>query len=435
MGVRALLIALLAAGAALGGCGKKGAPLAPIVRIPAAVDQIAARRVGADVYVTFTVPVQNIDASTPAAIQRVEVYGFTANTPPPRARFLEGATLVGTVEIEPPPLPGQPPPDPATLRRPVQGAAVTVRDTLTADELIARTLPPLPGVRQAAPPLVAPVAAPAGPLRRFYMAIAFNDRGRPGPWGGAAELPITPLPDPPAELRATYTEDTLTLTWEPSGGVVGFLLDVQRPQEPAPFDQPPAGTPVQPATADLPPGPTTYNVYRDIAPDPLALPGEQPAPPPGTRPLPINPLPLTVFMLADPIAIDERERCYTVRALRGVGEAAVESEPSERRCVTPIDLFAPDPPTGLSAIAGEGAISLIWEPNIEGDLAGYAILRAAAGSATLAPLTPSPISETRYVDRDVVPGTRYTYAVVAVDTRLPVPNVSLESNRVEETAR
>ena len=34
-----------------------------------------------------------------------------------------------------------------------------------------------------------------------------------------------------------------------------------------------------------------------------------------------------------------------------------------------------------------------------------------------------------------VPGTRYVYAVLAVDSRLPVPNMSAESTRIEETAR
>jgi len=35
----------------------------------------------------------------------------------------------------------------------------------------------------------------------------------------------------------------------------------------------------------------------------------------------------------------------------------------------------------------------------------------------------------------VAPGTQYVYAVVAVDSRLPVPNESVESARIEETAR
>jgi hypothetical protein len=124
-----------------------------------------------------------------------------------------------------------------------------------------------------------------------------------------------------------------------------------------------------------------------------------------------------------------------VRAVRGTGEAAIESGASEPVCLRPIDVFPPEAPTGLSAIAGEGAISLIWEPNVEPDLGGYVILRGITGSATLAPLTDTPTTDTRYVDRAVTPGTRYVYAVLAVDTRLPVANVSAESNRVEETAR
>ena len=47
----------------------------------------------------------------------------------------------------------------------------------------------------------------------------------------------------------------------------------------------------------------------------------------------------------------------------------------------------------------------------------------------------APIIEARYQDNDVVPGVTYSYTVVAVDDRLPLPNVSEESNRVVETAR
>ena len=69
-------------------CGKKGPPLAPFVRVPAAAEVEAPRRVGDDVYVTVTVPATNIDGSKPASIARVEVYGVTtATSPPPGARF------------------------------------------------------------------------------------------------------------------------------------------------------------------------------------------------------------------------------------------------------------------------------------------------------------------------------------------------------------
>ena len=57
-------------------CGKKGPPLAPVVRIPAAVSTISAQRVGSDAFVTLTVPATNIDKSVPVDISRIEVYGL-----------------------------------------------------------------------------------------------------------------------------------------------------------------------------------------------------------------------------------------------------------------------------------------------------------------------------------------------------------------------
>ena len=126
-----------------------------------------------------------------------------------------------------------------------------------------------------------------------------------------------------------------------------------------------------------------------------------------------------------------RAHCYIVRAQRG----PVMSEPSPRVCVTPVDAAPPAPPGGLAAVPSEGSISLIWEPNSELDLAGYLVLRSEPGDATLRQLTEAPIAEARYRDTTVQPGRRYIYSVVAVDSQLPLPNVSAESPRVEDTAR
>jgi hypothetical protein len=92
-------------------------------------------------------------------------------------------------------------------------------------------------------------------------------------------------------------------------------------------------------------------------------------------------------------------------------------------------MFPPKPPTGLQAIASEGAISLIWEPNTEKDLAGYIVLRAVAPSGTMAPVTPKPIQATTLRD-PVQPGVRYVYAVQALDK---AGNTSAPSSRSEET--
>jgi hypothetical protein len=63
------------------------------------------------------------------------------------------------------------------------------------------------------------------------------------------------------------------------------------------------------------------------------------------------------------------------------------------------------------------------------------VLRGAPGDATLQPLNSTPVIETQFTDTTVTAGTRYVYAVLAVDSRLPVPNISAESARLEETAR
>jgi len=430
----ALIAALAITGA---GCGKKGPPLTPIVRVPAVVESLTPRRVGGDIYVTFTVPKTNIDASAPASIARIELYAATALTPPTRARFLEIATLVGTVPVAPAADPANPGAvvEPNPKAGAFQGTAVTVRDRLTQDAMRARELPVLEAERRAALPTTAVVAPRPTVLRRFYMAIPFGVRGLPGPRSQVVELPLTTLPEPPTGLEVTTSATTITLRWEPSGGLIGWLLNRALPVEASPIADalPPRPVAVPaPVTSDLPAGPTRYNLYLEMAPDPLLLPPPTAAAMPwnATAPKPVNATPLAVLTYAEPIVLDERERCYSVTAVLGT----VESEPTPRACVTPIDIYPPAAPSGLDAVAGEGAVELIWDPNGEADLGGYIVLRAEAGGDTLLQLTATPISATRYADRTVTPGVSYTYVVRAVDNRVPLPNMS-DPAEVSETAR
>jgi hypothetical protein len=296
-------------------------------------------------------------------------------------------------------------------------------------------------------------------VQRFYTAIAFSDRNRPSPQGAIVAIPLGPVPEPPAGLIASYTPDLVRLTWEPSGGLLGFILDRPLTEDTSPVEGlvlPPPAAPAPdgrtaPAAGDpsaapaqlpvpvepvLPPGPTVYNVYREMAPDPLVLPdGPPPAPWRSTVPAPLTPVPVAAFTFQEPMSIDGRQRCYLVRAVRGAGPAMAESEASPRVCYTPVDIVPPETPTNLAAEAVDGAINLIWDPNIEEDLGGYQILRGAPGDATLTLLTATPVTTARYVDRAVTPGISYVYAVIAVDNRVPIGNVSGESNRDEATAR
>jgi hypothetical protein len=223
------------------------------------------------------------------------------------------------------------------------------------------------------------------------------------------------------------------VAWEPAGGLIGFLLERALPDEPPPFV---TDEELQPTAAvSEPPGPLSYHVFRETLPDTSD-------PPAATTDLPwqaeapaaVTPISIAALEFSDNIEFGKR-RCYTVRAVRGSGADAQVGNASPEACVTPTDVFPPVPPQTLAAVTSEGAINLIWEPNGELDLAGYVVLRGEAPGDTLQPLTTAPVAVARYRDESVKPGVRYVYAVIAVDNRFPLPNVSLESIRVEETAR
>ena len=151
--------------------------------------------------------------------------------------------------------------------------------------------------------------------------------------------------------------------------------------------------------------------------------------------MPINKEPQATLTFPDDVEFDRRQRCYYVRAVRGTGAQRVEGEASLPACDVPFDDEAPAAPTGLTASAEEGSISLRWEPNGEEDLGGYLVLRRDPGSDTLRPLTSTPIAMTEFTDSPVTAGQMYTYLVQAVDKQTPKPNVSDGSMEVVVTAR
>jgi hypothetical protein len=84
------------------------------------------------------------------------------------------------------------------------------------------------------------------------------------------------------------------------------------------------------------------------------------------------------------------------------------------------DIFPPDAPTGLVAVAAEAAdgtvsIDLSWEPNAEPDLAGYIVYRSENQGAWQRISPAEPVVGPAFHDAQVQAGHTYAYAATAVD--------------------
>ena len=92
----------------------------------------------------------------------------------------------------------------------------------------------------------------------------------------------------------------------------------------------------------------------------------------------------------------------------------------------------PVAPTGLSATAGVGKVTLDWNDNVEpeGDLQGYNVSRSTAHGGPYTNINGALLPGSNYVDSAVVNGTTYYYVVTAVDT---VGSESSDSNEASAT--
>ena len=410
-------------------CGKEGPPLPPLHLVPSPVTDVVVRRQGNEVRFTFVLPTRNLNGPGPVNLDRVEIFAATVAAgaiAPPNRELMTAPHRSAVIEVKPPPPPGGGEPKQEDLR-PGPGDTVTFVEELNEARLkpTFTTPMPAPGAAQPASPTTpgptgavagapttlpgAPVAvlgapttvaaAPTTPVakgttaaapaqllvtKRIYTIRGLARGGRPGQPSARIEIPLVDPPPSPSAVAAKFSESAVTLVWLPPVGE---------------FARPP-----------------TFNVYA------------------GEGGAPLNPSPLATPAFERSGVELGKEQCFVVRTVVTMGSVAVESGASERACVTPTDVFPPAAPKGLSAVAGSGVISLIWDASPESDLAGYVVLRGEAPGDTLQPLTPSPIRDTTYRDTTVKPGVRYVYAVVAADRATP-PNLSAQSTRVEETAR
>lgn len=106
---------------------------------------------------------------------------------------------------------------------------------------------------------------------------------------------------------------------------------------------------------------------------------------------------------------------YFVRASATESAPYLESDDSKEATILAEDTFPPAPPKGLISVAGQGIISLSWDPNAEDDLDGYRVWRLEEGENDFVPVDQEIIKENAYIDRDVERGRKYSYYVTALD--------------------
>jgi hypothetical protein len=302
---------------------------------------------------------------------------------------------------------GSAPPDISSMRifaltKPAGDPAPTAVELTTGDARIA-TIPVRAPTTDTAPrtgvtPLPIPDAEPGAtitwedkteiasvyptPMMRYYAVAGVSRRGRMGILSDVVTVPLTAVPDPPSRVTVSFTESAIKVDW------LGVSPD------------------------------TRYRIYEVKDGNVAAT--------------PLNQEPLAGTSFEDPRVEFGVERCYVVRSAIASPRASIESAAAGPVCITPNDIFPPAAPANLTAVAGTGVVSLIWDRVQAADLAGYLVLRAEAPGDKLQPLFEKPIADTTYKDVTTVAGTRYVYAVVAVDK---TANRSAESNRVEETGR
>jgi fibronectin type 3 domain-containing protein len=112
---------------------------------------------------------------------------------------------------------------------------------------------------------------------------------------------------------------------------------------------------------------------------------------------------------------------YKVQTIDPATTPPVESDLSTEKSITPLDTFAPAVPSTVTAVVGTQSVELLWDRNLEGDLAGYRVYRDGKmiGESKDAP---------SFSDRTVERGKRYSYAISAYDR---LNNESAKSEPVE----
>jgi len=222
--------------------------------------------------------------------------------------------------------------------------------------------------------------------QRFTIGLKVVDnRGKNSEFSQLISVEPKMVPKPPLELAAVVHKDKIAVTWKAAEQVDD-----------------------QAAQADV----KGYNIYRYTE---------------ANRPQKLNTLLLTVTSFEDKLFSFGIRYRYFVRTSASETPPFLESVNSAEFEVLAADTFPPAAPTGLSAIAGEGEISLSWNPNQEPDLTGYKVWRKKRAETDYQLLTAEIQEGNSYTDSVVEKNVLYDYTVTAYDGS---DNQSAEAEKV-----
>ena len=203
-----------------------------------------------------------------------------------------------------------------------------------------------------------PVSEWVGQRVAVAVRTAVKRRDHYSPWSNRAVLQVIPQLTPPA-IKLESTAQGVRITWAPEGEHIQYRVLRQAPGDTAPLE---IGTSDKPEYLDTTSQYDTHYEYSVIA-----------------------------------------------------AEGQAESLPSESVPITPVDVFPPSVPAGVTALATPDGIELSWQRSPESDLKGYYVYRSVGGGPFVR--QNGLINLPTYSDHSVTHGNTYRYEISAVDQK------------------
>jgi fibronectin type 3 domain-containing protein len=347
------LAALALLGMGLAACGKKGPPVAPERRLPAAASGLRASVDGDAVVLSWINPKSRVDGTRLRDLTTIRLHRRDeAEGMPPKSAMVSWGQVVGYDEI-------------ASIGLEAPGQAVVRGENVQWVDRKGLSFG----------------------RRYVYVVTALDSTGRSSTPSERLVVTYLAAPGAPRNPAAAPGEGQVRLRWDPPASLIdGNALR----------------------------GDVRYEILRATGADaPLS---------------PVTPEPVAATSFTDTGLENETTYRYAIRAVRSEGGGAARGEASTPVAVTPVDMTPPGPPANLVVIPSATAVRLSWRSSPDADVAVYAVYRATGTGGFMRIGTTAAIT-TVFIDRDVTQGTRYRYAVTALD-RARTPNESARSNEV-----